>query len=341
MKTKDFFFSLPEELIAQNPSAERGGARLFVLDRESGERRHDMVANLERYVEQGTVMVFNDSRVRKARLYGVTERDGKQREFLLLRRHPDSSWEALTKGARSLKGEEAIAFPDGMKARSEKGADGELMLRFDPELDEAYLEKNGHVPLPPYIRRSDSGSDSERYQTVYAKEPGSSAAPTAGLHFTAELLAKLAAQGIETRFVTLHVGLGTFLPVRSDDIEDHRMHEEEFLIPEETAEAVERAKREGGKVLAVGTTSLRSLESAWDEGRGSLRRGWSKTDIFITPGYRFKAVDRLFTNFHTPESTLLMLVSAFAGRELIRQAYEEAIEKRYRFFSYGDAMLIQ
>jgi len=341
MKTKDFSFNLPEELIAQNPSAQRGGARLFVLDRETGERSHDMVANLERFVEPGTVMVFNDSRVRKARLYGVTERDGKEREFLLLRRYADASWEALTKGSKSLREGDTVLFPAGMKANAGKLAEGELRLAFEPPLTDEYLEKNGHVPLPPYIRRQDESSDSERYQTVYAKETGSSAAPTAGLHFTEELLSKLANKGVETCFVTLHVGLGTFLPVRSEEIEGHTMHEEEFLIPDASADSIEKAKREGRPVLAVGTTSLRSLESAWDENLGGLRRGWSKTDIFITPGYRFKAVDRLFTNFHTPESTLLMLVSAFAGRELIRDAYQEAIEKRYRFFSYGDAMLIQ
>lgn len=341
MKTKDFFFNLPEELVAQRPSAERGGSRLFVLDRASGERRHDMVANLERYVEPGTVMVFNDSRVRKARIYGVTDRDGREREFLLLRRGADDSWEALTKGSRSVREGDSVSFPEGVKALAGKLPGGELLLRFEPRLSDGYLERNGHVPLPPYIKRGDEGADSERYQTVYAKEAGSSAAPTAGLHFTEGLLERLADKGVETRFVTLHVGLGTFLPVRSEEIEGHTMHEEEFLIPEETADSVEKAKREGRPVLAVGTTSLRSLESAWDPSSGGLRRGRSSTSIFITPGYRFKAVDKLFTNFHTPESTLLMLVSAFAGQDLIREAYREAIELRYRFFSYGDAMLIQ
>ncbi len=259
----------------------------------------------------------------------------------LLRRQADGRWETLTKGSRSLREGEALVFPEGLKARADKGSEGAVFLEFGPGLDDSYLERNGHVPLPPYIRRADGCADSERYQTIYAKETGSSAAPTAGLHFTGELLGKLEKKGIEIRFVTLHVGLGTFMPVRSENVEEHRMHTEEFLVPEDTADSVEKARKEGRPVLAVGTTSLRSLESAWIEAEGRLRRGRSSTDIFITPGYRFKAVDRLFTNFHTPESTLLMLVSAFAGKELIDRAYREAVEKRYRFFSYGDAMLIQ
>lgn len=341
MKTKDFFFSLPEDLIAQEPSESRGGSKLLVVDRRTGERVHDMVENLDRFIQPGTLMVFNDSRVRKARLYGVTPRDGKEREFLILKRNPDLSWECLTKGVKGLKDGERVVFPEDRIAIALKDAAGEVKLRFEIDLEDGYLERNGHIPLPPYIRRPDRSSDSERYQTVYARLTGSSAAPTAGLHFTRELLGKLEGKGVETRFVTLHVGLGTFMPVRSEDIEDHVMHEEEFHIGDEAAEAIEAAKKEGRTVLAVGTTSLRSLESAYDGESGKIKRGWTRTSIFIKPGYRFKVVDALFTNFHTPESTLLMLVSAFAGRESIMDAYREAVERRYRFFSYGDAMLIQ
>lgn len=341
MKTKDFSFSLPEELIAQEPSGIRGESRLFLLDRGTGSSGHASVAELDRFVEPGTLMVFNDSRVRKARLYGTTPRDGREREFLLLGRPDGRSWDCLTKGGKSIKDGDRVDFPEGIAARWGRRNDGRSVLSFQTEPDEAYLERNGHVPLPPYIKRPDKTSDSERYQTVYARLAGSAAAPTAGLHFTEELLARLKDKGVQSCFVTLHVGLGTFMPVRSEDIEDHVMHEEEFLVGEETALAVEAAKREGRKVLAVGTTSLRSLESAWDSERGGMRTGWSRTEIFIKPGYRFKAVDALFTNFHTPESTLLMLVAAFAGRENTLRAYAEAVEKRYRFFSYGDAMLIQ
>jgi S-adenosylmethionine:tRNA ribosyltransferase-isomerase len=341
MKTTDFSFNLPEELIAQNPSAQRGNSRLLVLDRGSGRREHSQVSRLDEFVGSGTLMVFNDTRVRKARLFGVGRRDGREREYLLLGKKEGERWEFLSKGAKSLKDGDAIDFPEGVRGDIERGGAGEPTIRFQAGFDEAYLERCGHIPLPPYIRREDGEQDAERYQTVYARSVGSSAAPTAGLHFTRELLARLEGKGIETAFVTLHVGLGTFLPVRSENIEGHTMHEEEYLISDETADKVERAKREKRPVLAVGTTSLRSLESAWDGEGARLRRGWRKTSIFIRPGYRFGAVDQLFTNFHTPESTLLMLVSAFAGYELVRETYAEAIEMRYRFFSYGDAMLIQ
>lgn len=341
MKTKDFFFNLPEELVAQTPSAQRGASRLFALDRVSGARVHSSVSELDAFISPGTLMVFNDSRVRKARIYGIGRRDGKEREFLLVARSGSGSWEFLSKGSRGLKDGDSFDFPEGLEGRIERDGQGAAALAFGPLFDEAYLERCGHVPLPPYIRRGDTGADAERYQTVYSRDIGSSAAPTAGLHFTQELLERLRRKGALISFVTLHVGLGTFLPVRSDDIEEHRMHEEEFYISDEAADRVESAKREGRPVLAVGTTSLRSLESAWDGQEGHLRRGWQRTSIFIKPGYRFGAVDQLFTNFHTPESTLLMLVSAFAGYDFIMQAYAEAIERKYHFFSYGDAMLIQ
>jgi len=283
-------------------------------------------------------MVFNDSRVRRARLYAETPAGGKV-ELLLLRREGPALWAALTTRMAKLTPGKRLELPDGVEAEVVEARPDERAFRFSREIDDDYLERNGHLPLPPYIRREDAPADAERYQTVYAREHGSSAAPTAGLHFTREILAGLDAAGVELRFVTLHVGLGTFLPVRAEEIEDHRMHREEYSIPAATADAVNAAKREGRPVVAVGTTSVRTLESAWtDDG---LPAASGSTNIFIYPGYRFKAVDMMFTNFHTPESTLLMLVSAFAGRERVLAAYEEAVRERYRFFSYGDAMLIR
>lgn len=357
MKTDDFNFDLPERLIAQHPSAQRGGSRLFVLDRGAGGFTHAMVRSLADYLEPGTLMVFNDSRVRKARLLGVADDTEAEVEFLLLgpvtgqwgddRREaaPGTLWRAMCQKAKRQKTGRTYTFPGGMRGRIAEEHDDERIVEFHPPVDEAYLERHGHIPLPPYIRRSDEAEDAERYQTIYAREVGSAACPTAGLHFTEDLLHSLDARGIERRSVTLHVGLGTFLPVRTESIESHRMHEEWYSVPPDTAEAVNRARREGRPVLAVGTTSLRTLESAWKEGEhgaaGALRAGTSSTSIFIYPGYRFRVVDRLFTNFHTPKSTLFMLVSAFAGEARIKAAYAEAIERDYRFFSYGDAMLIR
>jgi len=348
MKTKDFSFSLPAELIAQEPAERRGGSRLMVLDRATSSVEHRLVADLPGLIEPGTVMVFNDSRVRKARIAGrILPRGatdggagasaGRERDFLLTERLSDGSWDFIVQGKGSLKPGTRIEFPEGMTARA-VGAPGGILLEFPDSFDEAYLDRNGHVPLPPYIKRPDRGSDAERYQTVYARELGSSAAPTAGLHFTEELIAALKARGAVISFVTLHVGLGTFQPVRTEDIERHEMHEEAYEVPESTAREVNAARAEGRKILAVGTTSLRTLESAWEGDR--LKEGRGRTRIFISPGYRFKAVDALFTNFHTPESTLLMLVSAFAGREYVLASYARAGEEGYRFFSYGDAMLI-
>jgi len=288
-------------------------------------------------------MVFNDSRVRKARIYGEALDTGSRVEFLLLKRHEDGSWEATAAKLRRQRPGRRYAFPEGVTGESlgcvDEGHDS-LRLSFDPPIGEDYLERVGHVPLPPYIKRDDEAGDEERYQTVYSREVGSAACPTAGLHFTEGILASLDAKGVRRTTVTLHVGLGTFLPVRSETIEGHAMHEEEYSVSEEAAKAVMEAKAEGRPVLAVGTTSLRTLESAWAPGEG-LRAGRGSTRIFIYPGYRFNAVDELFTNFHTPKSTLLMLVSAFAGREAILGAYAEAVAERYRFFSYGDAMLIK
>lgn len=338
MKTSDFFFDLPSELIAQFPSVERGTSRLMIVRRNSGELSHGMVRDLPDLLEPGTLMIFNDSRVRRARLHGRAKDSGGAVEFLLLKHLGGESWRVLSDRSRRIRPGKVYLFPEGLEAAAEGRESGEWVFRFSFPVTDAYLERNGHMPLPPYIRREDAAEDSARYQTVYARKTGSSAAPTAGLHFTEELFRKLDAQGIERRFVTLHVGLGTFLPVRTEELEDHKMHEEEYEIGKETAEAVNSAKREGRPVLAVGTTSLRVLESAWQEDR--LREGPGSTSIFIYPGYRFRCVDRLFTNFHTPESTLLMLVSAFAGKELMFRAYDEAVKHAYRFFSYGDAMLI-
>lgn len=338
MKTQDFSFKLPEELIAQEPPVERGLSRLMTLDRRSGAYAHRMVRELPDIVEPGTVMVFNDSKVRRARLFAQGSGGGKV-EVLLLRRLGDRLWAALTTRMAKQTPGKTLSLPEGLAAEVVEARPDERVLRFSFEIDDGYLERNGHLPLPPYIKREDKPADAERYQTVYAREPGSAAAPTAGLHFTPAILEALKAKGVELRFLTLHVGLGTFMPVRAENIEEHRMHEEDFTIPPETAQAVNAARAAGRPVIAVGTTSVRSLESAWD-GK-EVRAGLASTSIFMYPGYEFKTVDGLFTNFHTPESTLLMLVSAFAGRGHILAAYEAAVAERYRFFSYGDAMLIR
>ena len=360
MKTKDFYFDLPEELIAQHPSGIRGNDKLMRLDRFSGETQDFMMQNLPDLIESGTVMVFNNSRVRRSRLYAMplanssapkgAEPPTKEVEFLILQclnfegYEHGSVWKSMTRNAKRQKPGKTFRFKDGTTAEIIENPDDEgtefRTLYFDRALDEDWFEKNGHIPLPPYIKREDVDEDAERYQTIYAKETGSAAAPTAGLHFTEEMLAKLKAKNIEIVYVTLHVGLGTFLPVRAENIEDHKMHEEQFFVSEETAATIEKAKKEGRPILAVGTTSLRTLESAWNVEKGGLERGWQSTSIFIYPGYKFKAVDKLFTNFHTPESTLLMLVSAFAGKDNIMAAYQKAVQGKYRFFSYGDAMLI-
>jgi S-adenosylmethionine:tRNA ribosyltransferase-isomerase len=338
VKTSQFSFELPEELIAQRPLPDREAARLLVLDRATGSTRDSTVADLAQWVEPGTVVVLNDTRVRKARVFAERETGG-MTEFVLLERREPTLWEALTGRARKVKPGARFRFPGNVTGRVE-GADGATrLIRFDEAITEEWLESFGHVPLPPYIRRADTAEDEEQYQTVYARIPGSAAAPTAGLHFTPRLLDALRARGASLAWVTLHVGLGTFLPIRTEDIESHVMHEEAFSIPAGTKALVDAAVREGRPVLAVGTTVVRTLESAWDE--GGLREGPGRTRIYIMPGHRFRVVSRMFTNFHTPGSSLLVLVSAFAGRETILAAYAAAIGKRYRFFSYGDAMLIQ
>jgi S-adenosylmethionine:tRNA ribosyltransferase-isomerase len=338
MLTTDFSFNLPPELIAQEPPAERGDSRLLVLDKASGAITHAKVRDIASFMPGGALMIFNDSRVRRARLFATSAGGGKV-EVLLLRREGPELWAVMTTRMAKLTPGKILSLPDGVVAEIVEARQDQRLVRFSREMDDDYLDRHGHLPLPPYIRRGDAPLDAERYQTVYARAQGSAAAPTAGLHFTSEIMRSLEASGVDIRFVTLHVGLGTFLPVRSETIETHQMHREEFTIPVDTAEAVNRARRDGRSVVAVGTTSVRTLESAWKE--TGLQPGAGSTDIFIYPGYRFKAVDMMFTNFHTPESTLLMLVSAFAGRDRILAAYEEAIRARYRFFSYGDAMLIR
>lgn len=355
MLTKDFYFDLPEELIAQHPSGVRGEDKLMVLSRNGGnqteitEPKHYKMEDLPDLIPENTLMIFNNSKVRRSRCYGKTVDTGRECEFLMLTPYPDGTWKAMVKNAKKNKPGKVFVFNDGSKGTIvEKPADIGTEFRtvkFDVPITEEWFERNGHIPLPPYIRREDTEEDSERYQNVYAKEVGSAACPTAGLHFTEEMLEKLKAKNIEIAYVTLHVGLGTFLPVRAEKIEDHKMHNESYYISEETAEKVNQSKKEGRPILAVGTTSVRTLESAWQGGSveegGYLPAGHFDTSIFIYPGYSFKCVDKMFTNFHTPESTLMMLVSAFAGKANIMNAYQKAVENRYRFFSYGDAMLLK
>ncbi len=350
MKTKTFSFDLPEELIAQHPAMERGTSRLMRIQRNSQKISHHTVNELPELIPDNAVLVMNNSRVRKARIYATTEHGG-QVEFLLLEQRSAQRWKAMVSKAKKQKPGRTYTFPGSVHAHIVDVENEFRIVEFTPGIDDDYLDRHGHMPLPPYIRREDTPEDSGRYQTVYASETGSVAAPTAGLHLTDEILAKLAERGVDLAHVTLHVGIGTFLPIRTEDVEAHRMHTEHYAVPAETAELVNRAKREGRPVCAVGTTSVRTLESAWQPGNsdkpgneqhtGRLQAGEGSTDLYIYPGYEFKAVDQMFTNFHTPESSLLVMVSAFAGKELIEKAYRTAIQEKYRFFSYGDAMLIQ
>lgn len=346
MLLKEFDFNLPEELIAQHPSGIRGQDKLMLLNRKTGETEHHNMSDLPDLILPGTLMIFNNSKVRRARCYGIKETTGREQEFMFLNQidSTGNTWNTMVKGAKKQKPGMRYTFPDGTTGtiieREENTGTEFRALRFESPVTEEWFEKNGHIPLPPYIKREDTEEDSERYQNIYAKETGSAACPTAGLHFTEEMLSRLSEKGIERDFVTLHVGLGTFLPVREEKIEDHKMHEEAFTVSAATAEKINQAKKEGRPILAVGTTSVRTLESACDE-NGIVKAGTSSTHIFMYPGYKFKVIDQMFTNFHTPESTLIMLVSAFAGREHILNAYRNAVENRYRFFSYGDAMFIR
>lgn len=340
MKKSDFYFELPEELIAQTPLEKRDSSRLLHLNKVTGEMEHRHFYDLLDYLHEGDCMVFNDSRVLPARLIGARPSGGSV-ELVLLRDLGEGRWECLSRPGRKTKPGAEIHFGDGeLKATVEAVAEGgNRIVRFDYEgIFLEVLERLGKMPLPPYIK--EELQDGERYQTVYSREIGSAAAPTAGLHFTKELMEKIAAKGVKLCFVTLHVGLGTFRPVKAEEIEEHEMHSEFCMVPEETARIVTETKRNGGRVIAVGTTSCRTLESfALEDGSLPVTSGW--TNIFIYPGYKFKCIDALVTNFHLPESTLIMLVSALAGREHILNAYNEAVKQRYRFFSFGDAMFIE
>jgi len=346
MLLKEFDFNLPEELIAQHPSGIRGQDKLMLLNRKTGEIEHHKMDDLPELILPGTLMIFNNSKVRRARCYGIKETTGREQEFMFLNQidQTGNTWNTMVKGAKKQKPGMRYKFPDGsigtIFEHPENNGTEFRALHFDFPITEEWFEKNGHIPLPPYIKREDTEEDSERYQNVYAKETGSAACPTAGLHVTEKMLTRLSEKGIEREFVTLHVGLGTFLPVREEKIEDHKMHEEVFTVPQTTADKINQAKKEGRPILAVGTTSVRTLESACDK-NGTVKAGTSSTHIFMYPGYKFKVIDQMFTNFHTPESTLIMLVSAFAGREHILNAYQKAVEQRYHFFSYGDAMFIR
>lgn len=339
MKTSDFYFDLPEELIAQTPLERRDASRLLCLDRWSGAREHRIFSELPELLHPGDCLVMNDSRVLPARLMGMRETGGVV-EVLLLRDLGGGRWECLTRPGRKTRPGTRLFFGNGeLEAEVLEVAEGgNRIVEFKYEgIFLEVLERLGKMPLPPYIKVE--LEDGERYQTVYSKEPGSAAAPTAGLHFTKELLARIADRGVRECFVTLHVGLGTFRPVKAEDIEEHEMHSEFCIMPEETARIITETKRSGGRVVCVGTTSCRTVESfANEDGTMDAKSGW--TNIFIYPGYRFKCMDALVTNFHLPESTLIMLVSAFAGRENVLAAYEEAVRERYRFFSFGDAMFI-
>ncbi len=342
MKTKDFSFDLPEELIAQTPADRRGTSRLLVIDRRTGDWTDSSMSDFPSFLEPGSLLVVNNSRVRKARVYGESESGGRV-EFLFLEENLDHTWQAMVTKSKKQKPGKKFLFKDADGNSLHEAEiisandDGTRTVRFDQPVDESFFHVCGHVPLPPYIKRDDNFSDESRYQTVYAKTEGSVAAPTAGLHFTDEILSRIRAMGIEVVEVTLHVGPGTFLPVRTDSLEDHHMHFERYEVSQATADAINKAKAEGRKVVATGTTSVRTLESAWDPTAGRLRPGQERTNLFILPGYEFHVVDQLLTNFHTPESTLLVLVSAFAGKDHVLAAYRHAVEEQYRFFSYGDA----
>ena len=341
MKTSDFYYDLPQELIAQDPLEDRSSSRLLVLDRETGEMEHRVFRDITEYLRPGDCLVVNNTKVIPARLLGVKEDTGAGIEILLLKRKADNVWETLVKPGKKARPGARIVFGDGILKGEvlEVVDEGNRLIRFEYEgIFEEILDRLGQMPLPPYITHQ--LKDKNRYQTVYAEHDGSAAAPTAGLHFTPELLEEIQAKGVRLAHVTLHVGLGTFRPVKVEDVSQHHMHSEYYVVEEEQARLINDTRAAGGRVICVGTTSCRTLESAADED-GILRAGSGWTDIFIYPGYRFKIMDALITNFHLPESTLLMLVSAFADKEKIMKAYEEAVRQRYRFFSCGDAMFIK
>lgn len=340
LKKSDFYFELPQELIAQDPLEDRSASRLLVLDKQTGEVSHHGFREIVDYLKPGDCLVLNNTKVIPARLLGEREGTGAHVEVLLLKRREGDVWETLVKPGKKCKPGTRLVFGDGiLKAEVlETVEEGNRLIRFEYEgIFEEVLDALGEMPLPPYITHK--LQDKNRYQTVYAKYEGSAAAPTAGLHFTKELLKQIEEKGIRIAYVTLHVGLGTFRPVKEENVLEHHMHTESYVVSREAAEIINSTKANGGKVVCVGTTACRTVESAADES-GVVREGSGDTSIFIYPGYRFKVLDELITNFHLPESTLVMLVSALAGREQVLAAYEQAIQEKYRFFSFGDAMFI-
>lgn len=352
MRVDDFDYYLPQELIAQRPAEKRDSSRLLVADRNSGEVYHRRFCDIIDYLEEGDHLILNDSKVLPARIFGERKGTGAKIEFLLIKRIEGDRWETMVRPGRRVKpGDDIIFGEEGTESFLtahvlDYGEDGTRIVEFEYDgIFMEILEALGSMPLPPYIERQSDDADKDRYQTVYCRQEGSVAAPTAGLHFTEELLRKAEAKGVKLCYVTLHVGIGTFRPVKADKVEDHHMHFEEYYIDEETADAVNKAKREGRRIISVGTTSTRTVESAafFDEDAGTyqIKSGAGSTDIFIYPGYEFKIVDSLITNFHLPKSTLLMLISALYDREKILKIYEEAVREKYRFFSYGDAMFIK
>lgn len=341
LKKSDFFFELPKELIAQDPIEDRSSSRLLVLDKNTGKTSHHVFKEIIDDLTPGDCLVLNNTKVLAARLLGKKEDTGAAVEVLLLKRHKDTVWEALVKPGKKCKKGTKLQFGDGLLRAEvlEIVNDGNRLISFHYEgIFEEVLDQLGEMPLPPYITHK--LQDKNRYQTVYAKYDGSAAAPTAGLHFTRELLEEIEAKGVEIAYVTLHVGLGTFRPVKVDNILEHHMHSEYYEVNKEAADKINNAKKSDHRVICVGTTSCRTVESAADE-NGFVREGCDNTEIFIYPGYRFKVLDALITNFHLPESTLIMLVSALAGREHVLAAYKEAVKEKYRFFSFGDAMYIR
>ncbi len=341
LKKSDFYYDLPEELIAQTPLEPRNSSRLMVIDRQTGEISHDRFYNLCDHLKKGDALIVNDSRVLPARIYGERESNGSFIEFLLLEQKEQNVWEILCRPGKKAKIGTRFVFGGGKLSAEilDVLEDGNRIAKFFCEGSlYTVLDEIGQTPLPPYITKK--LEDKERYQTVYSRETGSAAAPTAGLHFTLEQMDDLRARGINIAYVTLHVGLGTFRPVKEENVADHKMHSEFYVLPPETAEIINKTKAEGGRVIAVGTTSCRTLESVYKK-LGKIAPDEGLTDIFIYPGYKFGAIDGLITNFHLPESTLIMLVSAFAGYENTMRAYKTAVEEKYRFFSFGDAMLIR
>ena len=341
LKTSDYYYELPQELIAQDPLEDRSSSRLMVLDKETGAVSHHVFREITSFLNPGDCLVLNNTRVIPARLMGAREETGGAVEVLLLKRRTGDVWECLVKPGKKARPGTRLVFGDGLLHAQVEDVveDGNRLIRFFYDgIWEEVLDRLGEMPLPPYITHK--LQDRNRYQTVYARFDGSAAAPTAGLHFTPKLLQQIEDMGVDLAYVTLHVGLGTFRPVKVENVKEHHMHSEYYQVSAEAAEKINRTKKNGGRVICVGTTSCRTVESAADE-NGQVEAGCGDTDIFIYPGYRFKVLDALITNFHLPESTLVMLVSALAGREHVLAAYEEAVKERYRFFSFGDAMLIQ